>query len=93
MSKFNLENLTINHQVKCYWGAFDSATERVMKNQDEALKLIQTIHGNAKTCYFPIEDTYDLHTGYPKYETICTSSSRGDVIYSGLLKLGLIKDE
>ena len=92
MSKLNLENLTINHQVKCYWGAFDSKTERVMKNQDDALKLIQTIHPNAKTCYFPVEGTYDLHTGYPEYKTICTESSKGEAIYSGLLKLGLVKE-
>lgn len=86
--EFELEELLINHQVKCYYGAFDSKTERVMSKQEKALEKIRTIHPNAKTCYFPVECYYSLHTGYPDYKDIVPPQyERGQVIYDALVKL------
>jgi hypothetical protein len=93
MNKLQYEDLIISHGVKCYWGAFDSKTQRVIDNQEKALKLIRTVHPNAKTCYFPVDGYYNLHTGYPDYKDICeTSYDRGDVLWKGLEVLKLIEN-
>jgi hypothetical protein len=87
------EDLIISHGVKCYWGAFDSKTQRVMDNREKALKLIRTVHPNAQTCYFPVEGYYSLHTGSPEYKDICSPEyDRGSVIWAGLEVLGLIEE-
>jgi len=56
-----LDNLEFTQTVRCYWGAFDSASQRVLDNQDAVLKEILKKEPEAHVTYFPVEEQYVVH--------------------------------
>lgn len=52
------DNLFITWGVKCYWGAFDSKTERVHQFRDRAMKLVKVVWPEAHVTYYPAGSFY-----------------------------------
>lgn len=54
-------NLEFTQPIKCYNGAYDSATQRVMDAQARALKAIQKHEPDAHVTHFPGDGTWVVH--------------------------------
>lgn len=52
------DDLYITWGVKCYWGAFDSKTERVHKFRDHVMKTIKVLWPEAHITYYPAGSFY-----------------------------------
>lgn len=55
------EDLTLPNFIRCYDGVYDSATQRVLDRQEEALRQIQEREPGAHVTYFPVEERYVVH--------------------------------
>lgn len=58
MSDLELE---FTQPVRCYDGAFDSASQRVLDNQDALLAKIREREPEAHVTYFPAEGRHQVH--------------------------------
>lgn len=58
LEKLDLSRLYRSGIVKCYWGAFDSNTERWLRFQADVLKLVREAIPGAHVTYFPAEGYY-----------------------------------
>lgn len=57
----NLDNLEFTAPVRCYWGALDSASQRVLDNQNAVLAAIREVEPEAHVTYFPMEGEWVVH--------------------------------
>lgn len=74
----DFQELEFTSPIKCYNGAFDSKTQRVMEAQDRTLKLIRSKEPGAWVTYFPLEEQYIVHV-YGR-ELSCYTSTRGSAL-------------
>lgn len=61
MAPVDLDNLEFVHVVRCYWGAYDSKTQRVIDNQNACLAAIRATEPEARVTYFPMEEVWQVH--------------------------------
>lgn len=80
-------NLELPNSIKCYDGAFDSETQRVLDAQTKAMKKIQDIEPEAICTYFPVEGEYVVHTWGRHISGYC--KTRGSAISDALINLGI----
>ena len=80
-------NLEFTQPVRCYDGAFDSASQKVIDAQNAALVKIRTVEPEAHVTYHPEGGDVVVHvwgrllSGYHK--------SRGSALSDALRRLGL----
>lgn len=82
-----MDNLEFTAPVRCYNGAFDSASQRVLDAQDAALALIRTVEPEAHVTYFPVEQQYVVHVW--GRELSAYAPTRGAALTDALRRLGL----
>jgi len=58
LEKLDLSYLYKSGPTKCFWGAFDSNTERWLRFQVDVLKLVREAIPGAHVTYFPAEAYY-----------------------------------
>jgi hypothetical protein len=80
-----MTNLEFTQPIRCYDGAFDSASQRVLDAQAEALKRIREVEPDAICTYFPSESQYVVHAWGRTISAYC--STRGSALADALEKL------
>lgn len=77
--------------VRCYWGAYDSASQAALDAQDKALRIIKTKEPEAHVTYFPVEHEYQVHAwGRPLSGF---HSTRAAALWDALERLNLTQEE
>ena len=83
-------DLELPASIKCYDGAFDSETQRILDNQEKAMALIRAKEPDAHCTYFFIEQEYVVHV-YGRAISAYTKS-RGSALADAMNRLKIKGD-
>lgn len=80
-------DLEFTRSIRCYNGAFDSETQRVLDNQKRALDMIRTKEPEAHVTHFPMEGGWCVHVWGRELSSFC--NTKGAALYSAMFRLGI----
>jgi hypothetical protein len=79
------EHLEFSALVRCYNGALDSAAQRVIDAQAQALAAIKEREPSAHATYFPAEGTWMVHVWGRPLSPMC--ATKGAALWAALAKV------
>lgn len=82
------EDLEFMQHIRCYYGAYDSASQRVIDNQARALKMLSKACEDEIACTFhSAPDVYCVHSWG---KIMAEGSTRGAAIANAMEKMNLL---